>query len=66
MARSLGFERDIFVPSGMVRARIEAMEREGATVTVTAGGGSDDEVPTQLALLNSPEGLPLQPTSPGT
>lgn len=37
MARLLGFECDIFVPDGMVRARIEAMEREGAHVTVIDG-----------------------------
>lgn len=41
MARLLGFECDIFVPAGMVRARIEAMEREGATVTVVDGDYDD-------------------------
>ena len=37
MARLLGFEAEIFVPAGMARARIEAMESEGATVTSVAG-----------------------------
>jgi diaminopropionate ammonia-lyase len=41
MARLLGFECDVFVPAGMVRARIEAMEREGATVTVVDGDYDD-------------------------
>ncbi|MDX2380906.1 MAG: 4Fe-4S dicluster domain-containing protein [Acidimicrobiia bacterium] len=31
----------------------------GATVTATAGGGVDDQIPRLLALLNAPEGLPL-------
>ncbi len=37
MARLLGFEAEIFVPVGMAQARIEAMESEGATVTIVAG-----------------------------
>ena len=37
MARLLGFEARIFVPSGTVAARIEAIERENATVTVVEG-----------------------------
>lgn len=37
MARLLGFEAEIFVPASMARARIEAMESEGATVTVVDG-----------------------------
>lgn len=37
MARLLGFDAEIFVPVGMARARIEAMESEGATVTVVHG-----------------------------
>ena len=41
MARLLGFDCDVFVPAGMVRARIEAMEREGATVTVVDGDYDD-------------------------
>jgi diaminopropionate ammonia-lyase len=41
MARLLGFECHIFVPAGMVSARIEAMEREGATVTVVDGDYDD-------------------------
>ena len=50
------------------RSRFDAADGQrflidaGATVTATAGGGADDELPTLLALLNSPEGLPLQPT----
>jgi diaminopropionate ammonia-lyase len=41
MARLLGFECHIFVPTGMVTARIEAMEREGASVTVVDGDYDD-------------------------
>jgi putative selenate reductase len=37
----------------------------GATVTATAGGGSDDQLPTLLALLDAPEGLPLLPSNDG-
>ncbi|HMR76932.1 MAG TPA: diaminopropionate ammonia-lyase, partial [Polyangiaceae bacterium] len=41
MARLLGFECHVFVPAGMVRARIEPMELEGATVTVIDGDYDD-------------------------
>ena len=41
MARLLGFEAEIFVPAGMTDARIEAMEREGAVVTVVDGDYDD-------------------------
>ncbi len=41
MARLLGFECHIFVPAGMVRARIEPMEQEGATVTIVDGDYDD-------------------------
>lgn len=41
MARLLGFECHIFVPAGMVDARIHAMELEGATVTVVDGEYDD-------------------------
>jgi len=41
MARLLGFEAKIFVPTGMASARIEAMEAEGATVTVVDGDYDD-------------------------
>ena len=41
MARLLGFECHIFVPAGMVDARIHAMEREGSTVTVVDGDYDD-------------------------
>lgn len=41
MARLLGFECHVFVPAGMVRARIEPMEREGAAVTVIDGDYDD-------------------------
>jgi len=41
MARLLGFRCDVFVPAGMVRARIEAMEREGATVSIVDGDYDD-------------------------
>jgi diaminopropionate ammonia-lyase len=37
MARLLGFEARIFVPAGTVAARIEAIERENATVIVVDG-----------------------------
>jgi putative selenate reductase len=37
----------------------------GETVTAVAGGGVDDEIPTLVALLNSPEGLPLLPSTSG-
>lgn len=38
MARLLGFEARIFVPSGTTRARIEAIAAEGATVAVVDAG----------------------------
>ena len=41
MARLLGFECHVFVPAGMVDARIKAMEREGSTVTVVDGDYDD-------------------------
>lgn len=41
MARLLGFEARVFVPNGMSAARIEAMEREGAVVTVVDGDYDD-------------------------
>ena len=41
MARLLGFEARIFVPEGMARARIEAMEAEGASVAVIPGDYDD-------------------------
>ena len=41
MARLLGFECSIFVPTGMVGARIRAMELEGASVTVVDGDYDD-------------------------
>jgi len=37
MARLLGFSCQIFVPSGMVEARIQAIRSEGAVVTVVDG-----------------------------
>ncbi len=37
MARLLGFDAHIFVPIGMAPARIKAMEKEGAVVTVVDG-----------------------------
>ena len=37
MARLLGYGASIYVPEGMTRARIQAIESEGATVTVVAG-----------------------------
>jgi putative selenate reductase len=50
------------------RSRFEAADGPrflidaGATVGATPAGAADGEVPTLLALLNSPEGLPLQAT----
>jgi diaminopropionate ammonia-lyase len=41
MARLLGFDAHIFVPAGTVMPRIEAIESEGATVTVVDGGYDD-------------------------
>ena len=41
MARLLGFDCHVFVPSGMVDARIRAMEMEGSTVTVIDGDYDD-------------------------
>ncbi len=41
MARLLGFQAKIFVPAGMAQARIVAMEREGAVVTVVDGDYDD-------------------------
>lgn len=43
MARLLGLEAEIFVPADMVPARVGAIEREGARVTVV-GGDYDDAV----------------------
>ena len=41
MAKLLGFGAHIFVPADMVPARIEAIESEGAVVTVVDGGYDD-------------------------
>jgi len=41
MARLLGFDAHIFVPVGMAQARIAAMEKEGATVSVVDGDYDD-------------------------
>jgi diaminopropionate ammonia-lyase len=41
MARLLGFQARIFVPEGTARARIEAIESEGAPVTVVDGTYED-------------------------
>jgi len=41
MARLLGFSAEIFVPQGMARARIKAMESEGAVVHVVDGDYDD-------------------------
>ncbi len=41
MARLLGFQARIFVPAGMASPRIEAMQREGAVVTVVDGDYDD-------------------------
>ncbi len=41
MARLLGFSAEIFVPQGMARARIKAMESEGAVVHIVDGDYDD-------------------------
>ncbi|WP_420637764.1 diaminopropionate ammonia-lyase [Candidatus Poriferisocius sp.] len=41
MARLLGFRARIFVPAGMSPARIQAMEKEGATVSIVDGDYDD-------------------------
>lgn len=41
MARLLGFDAHIFVPTGMAPARIRAMENEGAAVSVVDGDYDD-------------------------
>jgi diaminopropionate ammonia-lyase len=41
MAKLLGLHASIYVPRGTVRARIEGIESEGATVTVVDGGYDD-------------------------
>lgn len=41
MARMLGFDARIFVPSGTATARIEAISREGAIVSVVEGSYDD-------------------------
>lgn len=41
MAKNLGFAARIFVPHDMVQARVEAIESEGATVTVVDGTYDD-------------------------
>ncbi len=41
MARLLGFDAHIFVPAGMASARIQAMENEGAVVTIVDGDYDD-------------------------
>jgi putative selenate reductase len=52
------------------RARFDAAEGTrflielDGTVGVTASGGAEAEVPTLVALLNAPEGLPLDPRPP--
>jgi diaminopropionate ammonia-lyase len=49
MARLLGYESRIFVPEGTVDARIEAIESEGASVTVV-DGTYDEAVAASAAL----------------
>jgi len=49
MAALLGYRAGIFVPSGTAAARIDAIEREGATVTVV-DGTYDDAVVAAAAL----------------
>ena len=61
MARLLGFGCHIFVPAGMVQSRIEAIRREGASVTIV--DGSYDDAVTQSAAMASDRCLVVSDTS---
>ncbi|HLH64413.1 MAG TPA: diaminopropionate ammonia-lyase [Solirubrobacteraceae bacterium] len=61
MAASLGLRARIFVPSDMVRARIAAIEGEGASVTVVDGGY--DEAVARSAREAGPDCLVISDTS---
>ncbi len=61
MARLLGFGCHIFVPAGMVQSRIEAIRREGATVTIV--DGTYDDAVRQSAAMASKNCLVVSDTS---
>lgn len=61
MARNLGFDAKIFVPGDMVQARIDAIESEGATVTVV--DGTYDDAVARSAQEASDECLVISDTS---
>ncbi len=61
MARLLDYDAHILVPAGMARARIEGIEREGATVAVV--DGTYDDAVAQSATLASPTHLVISDTS---
>lgn len=61
MARLLGFGCHIFVPVGMVQSRIEAIQREGATVTIV--DGTYDDAVRQSAAMASEHCLVVSDTS---
>ena len=61
MARLLGFECHVFVPRGMVEARIQAIRSEGALVTVV--NGSYDEAVARSAQEASAHCLIISDTS---
>ena len=56
MAQLLGFQAHILVPRDMTSARIEAIQREGADVTVTVVNGSYDDAVAESARLASERG----------
>jgi diaminopropionate ammonia-lyase len=61
MAHLLGFASHILVPRGMAQARIDAIEGEGAEVTIVAG--SYDDAVTQAAALASDDALVISDTA---
>jgi diaminopropionate ammonia-lyase len=61
MAHLLGFASHIFVPRGMAQARIDAIEGEGANVTMV--DGSYDDAVTRAASLASGDALVISDTA---
>ncbi len=61
MAHLLGFAAHILVPRGMAQARIDAIEGEGADVTVVAG--SYDDAVTRAAALAADDTLVISDTA---
>lgn len=62
MARLFGFGASIFVPAGTAKARIEAIESEGATVTVV--DGTYDDAVARAAAQASDDCLLIADTDP--